>query len=170
MLNASRRATLNRPHLRRSTHPERNYSRSCRCLCCRMRQPGRSYGRTRPIPSTIASVENGRTKTTSESACTRTYAVINSATASLTSCWTSQLRIGRPRLKPDVRPKTNLQRVNTVDPEREYLLLGHDGRPVALEVTEQGEVAAVDDDPMLECRRDASRLRLSNAQRSRSRR
>jgi hypothetical protein len=54
------------------------------------------------------------------------------------------------RLNPDVRSKTNLQRVNTVDPEREHLLLGHDGRPVALEVTEQGEVAAVDDDPMLE--------------------
>jgi hypothetical protein len=55
----------------------------------------------------------------------------------------SSLAVVRSGVGWSSRPKTNLQRVNTVDTEREYLLLGHDGRPVALEVTEQGEVPAV---------------------------
>ena len=49
-------------------------------------------------------------------------------------------------------------------PDGEDLLLGHDVRPVALEGAEQGEVAAIDDDPVLERRR--ARLQASIEQRT----
>ena len=50
-----------------------------------------------PHSSTRDAAEKGRSNMTSESACARTSALSDSALASLTSCWSSHPRIGRPR-------------------------------------------------------------------------
>ena len=70
-------------------------------------------------------------------------------------------------LNPDVRSEANPQRVQTSHPDREHLLLRDDVRPVVLE----GKEPEVTRSTTIQCSTDgahASRLRLSNAQRSRS--
>ena len=67
-------------------------------------------------------------------------------------------------LKPDVRAEAELQGVDAMQPDGKHLLLGHDVRPVALEGTKQREIAAIDDDPVLERRR--ARLEASIEQRT----
>ncbi len=67
-------------------------------------------------------------------------------------------------LNPDVRTEPELQRVDATQPEREHVLLRHDLCPAVLERAEQGEVAAIDHDPVLERRR--ARLQASIEQRA----
>ena len=56
-------------------------------------------------------------------------------------------------LHPDVRAEPDPQRVDATQPKREHVLFRHDVCSVILERAKQAEVAAVDDDPVLERRR-----------------
>ena len=66
-------------------------------------------------------------------------------------------------LKPDVRAETELQGVDAAQRDGKPCSC-HNARPVALEGTKQREIAAIDDDPVLERRR--ARLEASIEQRT----
>ena len=67
-------------------------------------------------------------------------------------------------LNPDVRAEADPQRVDTTNPHRKHFLLRQDRRSRVFEGTEQLEVPAVDDDPVLD--RGRARLQTSAEQRT----